>query len=145
MLSANVKGEGVMEQERIAERLVAVEEKLARLETLLVHLGQKLDSPPATTTMDSTAPLREWVTDYVSMRLQQLVPHTCEHVPQPAGAQGPYLDGTDIPCTDEVVHRVGRIPIPFVREMVVQRVAERARQEHVARVDVAFFERAATF
>jgi hypothetical protein len=145
MLSANVKGEGVMEQERIAERLVAVEEKLARLETLLVHLGQKLDSPPATTTMDSTAPLREWVTDYVSMRLQQLVPHTCEHVPQPADAQGPYLDGTNIPCTDEVVHRVGRIPIPFVREMVVQRVAERARQEHVARVDVAFFERAATF
>jgi hypothetical protein len=134
-----------MEQEQIAERLLAVEEKLARLETLLVHLSQKLDTPPAATTMDSTAPLREWVTDYVSMRLQQLVPHTCEHVPQPADAQGPYLDGTDIPCTEEVVHRVGRIPIPFVREMVLQRVAERARQEQVARVDVAFFERAATF
>jgi hypothetical protein len=29
--------------------------------------------------------------------------------------------------------------------MVVQRVAERAREEKVARVDVAFFERAATF
>jgi hypothetical protein len=134
-----------MEQEQIAERLRAVEEKLARLETLLVHLGQKLDAPPAAATMDATAPIREWVTDYVSMRLQQLVPHTCEHVSQPTDAHGPYLDGTDIPCTDEVVHRVGRIPIPFVREMVVQRVAERARQEHVGRVDVEFFERAATF
>jgi hypothetical protein len=134
-----------MEQERIAERLLAVEEKLARLETLLVHLSQKLDAPSVSPAMDAIAPIREWVTDYVSMRLQQLVPHTCEHVPQPADTQGPYLDGTDVPCTNEVVHRVGRIPIPFVREMVVQRVAERARQEHVARVDVAFFERAATF
>jgi hypothetical protein len=134
-----------MKQEQIAERLLAVEDKLTRLETLLVNLSQQLTAPPAPATTESTATIREWVTDYVSMRLQQLVPHTCEHVPQPADAQGPYLDNTDIPCTDEVVHRVGRIPIPFVREMVVQRVAERAREEKVARVDVAFFERAATF
>jgi hypothetical protein len=134
-----------MKQEQVAERLLAVEEKLTRLETLLVHLSQKLDAPPAPASPEATAALRDWVTDYVSMRLQQLVPHTCEHVPQPADAQGPYLDGTNIPCTDEVVHRVGRIPIPFVREMVVQRVAERARQENVGRVDVTFFEQAATF
>jgi hypothetical protein len=43
------------------------------------------------------------------------------------------------------VHRVGRIPIPFVREMVVQRVAQKAREEQIARVDVAYFEQAATF
>jgi hypothetical protein len=135
----------MMKQDRIAERLLAVEDKLARLETLLVNLNQKLADPPATATTEVTTTIRDWVTDYVSMRLQQLVPHTCEHVPQPIDAQGPYLDGTDIPCTDEVVHRIGRIPIPFVREMVVQRVAERAREEKVARVDVAFFERAATF
>jgi hypothetical protein len=134
-----------MKQEQIAERLLAVEDRLARLETLLVNLSRQLTAPPAPATTESTAAIREWVTDYVSMRLQQLVPHTCEHVPQPADAQGPYLDNTDIPCTDEVVHRVGRIPIPFVREMVVQRVAERAREEKIARVDVAFFERAATF
>jgi hypothetical protein len=79
------------------------------------------------------------------MRLQQLVPHTCEHAPESGDRDGPYLDGTNIPCTEEVVHRVGRIPIPFVREMVVQRVAQKARDERIARVDVAYFEQAATF
>jgi hypothetical protein len=133
----------MMKQDQIAERLLAVEDKLARLETLLVHLSQKLEPAPATTEVTTT--IRDWVTDYVSMRLQQLVPHTCEHTSPPTDAQGPYLDGTDVPCTDEVVHRIGRIPIPFVREMVVQRVVERAREEKVARVDVTFFERAATF
>ena len=134
-----------MEQEHIAVRLQAVEEKLARLETLLVSLSQKLETPTAPQPTEVETGLRDWVTDYVSMRLQQLVPQACEHVPSAADAQGPYLNGTDIPCTEEVVHRVGRIPIPFVREMVVQRVAERAREEQVGRVDVTFFERAATF
>ena len=131
--------------QRIETRLQAVEDKLARLETLLVTLSQKLERPPVLQTMEVTSAIRDWVTDYVSVRLQQLVPQTCEHVPQPADAQGPYLDGTNVPCTEEVIHRVGRIPIPFVREMVVQRVAERARQEQVERVDVVFFEHAATF
>ena len=134
-----------MDQERIETRLEAVEDKLARLETLLVALGQKLELPPVTRTEEVTTAIRDWVTDYVSVRLQQLVPQTCEHMPQAADAQGPYLDGTNVPCTEEVVHRVGRIPIPFVREMVVQRVAERAREEQIERVDVEFFEHAATF
>ena len=92
--------------------------------------------------------IQEWVTEYVSVRLQQLVPETCEH---PAGeaaaatARGPVLPGTGIRCTEEVLHRLGRIPIPFVRQMVTQRVAETARAEQVALVDVTFFERAATF
>lgn len=133
------------EREQLEIRLQAVEEKLTRLETLLVHLHQKLEAPVLPQASEVTATIRDWVTEYVSMRLQQLVPHTCEHVPQPEDAQGPYLDGTNVPCTEEVVHRVGRIPIPFVREMVVQRVAERAREEQIGRVDVTFFERAATF
>jgi hypothetical protein len=132
------------EHEQMETRLQAVEDKLARLETLLVQLHQKLDAPVLPQPQVLPA-IQEWVTDYVSMRLQQLVPHTCDHIPQPDDANGPYLDGTNVPCTDEVVHRIGRIPIPFVREMVVQRVADRARQEKVARVDVAFFEQAATF
>jgi hypothetical protein len=134
-----------MLQERLEARLQAVEDKLSHLETLLVTLTQKLESPAMPPSPEVTTPIRDWVTDYVSMRLQQLVPHTCEHVPLATDAQGPYLDGTNIPCTQDVVHRIGRIPIPFVREMVVQRVAERARAEHVERVDVAFFEQAATF
>ena len=128
----------------IAGRLDALEERLGRLETLLVGLTQQLahqrtDAPKAVES------LQTWVTDYVSMRLQQLVPETCEHASEPEASDGPYLPGTTIPCTDDVVHRVGRIPIPFVRQMVVEKVAQQAQQENIARVDVVFFERAATF
>ena len=78
------------------------------------------------------------------MRLRQLVPATCEH---PAGpeAGGPYIDGTTVPCTEEVAHRVARISIPFVRQMVVKKVAEPAHQDQISRVDIAYFEKAATF
>ena len=145
MISMALAGGIRMDREGIEARLAAVEDKLARLETLLVTLGQKLEMPPVAQGAEVTAAIRDWVTDYVSVRLQQLVPQTCEHVPQAADAHGPYLDGTNVPCTEEVVHRVGRIPIPFVREMVVQRVAERAREEQIERVDVAFFEHTATF
>jgi len=128
----------------IAGRLDALEERLGRLETLLVGLTQQLahqrtDAPKAVESIQT------WVTDYVSMRLQQLVPETCEHAPEPEASDGPYLPGTTIPCTDDVVHRVGRIPIPFVRQMVVEKVAQQAQQENIARVDVVFFERTATF
>jgi len=131
-------------REDIAGRLDALEERLARLETLLVGLTQQLEHQhtDATRTADS---IHQWVTDYVSMRLQQLVPETCEHTPAPQASDGPYLPGTMIPCTDEVVHRVGRIPIPFVRQMVVEKVAQQAEQDQIARVDIAFFERTATF
>ena len=55
------------------------------------------------------------------------------------------LPGTRVRCTEDVLHRLGRIPIPFVRQMVTQKVAETARAENVGMVDVPFFERAATF
>ena len=92
------------------------------------------------------AGIQAWVTEYVSLRLQQLVPETCEHAPdEDVASDGPVLPGTRVRCTDEVLHRLGRIPIPFVRQMVTQKVAETARVEHVGLVDVPFFERAATF
>jgi len=127
-------------------RLEALEARLARLETLLGAVNAKLDSA-VTAPEQVRASLQAWVTDYVSLRLQQLVPETCEHAPEDARslADGPVLPGTRIPCTEEVVHRLGRIPIPFVRQMVTQKVAETARAEKVELVDVAFFERAATF
>lgn len=55
------------EQDRIGSRLQAVEEKLARLETLLVDLGQKLDTA-APAPAENPAAIHAWVTDYVSMR-----------------------------------------------------------------------------
>ena len=131
-------------REDLVGRLDILEEKLARLETLLVGLTRQIEHQRTDAT-GVAENIHQWVTDYVSMRLQQLVPETCEHAPEPETSDGPFLPGTAIPCTDEVVHRVGRIPIPFVRQMVVEKVAQQAQQEHVARVDVTFFERAATF
>jgi hypothetical protein len=128
-------------------RLGALETRLGRLESLLDALNTRLDGS-AGSLADAKSSIQAWVTDYVSMRLQQLVPETCEHPEgeEPAAvAEGPVLPGTRVRCTDEVLHRLGRIPIPFVRQMVTQKVADTARAEHVGLVDVPFFERAATF
>ena len=126
-------------------RMATLESRLDRLEQLLHSVGEKLDRA-ALGAEATKAGLQAWVTDYVSLRLQQLVPETCEHEPgEIAVAEGPVLPGTRIRCTDEVLHRLARIPIPFVRQMVTQKVAETARAERVGLVDVGFFERAATF
>ena len=128
----------------LEHRLQTLEEQLTRVQTMLTALSQQLERQHLDTTQ-ATDNIQRWVTDYVSMRLQQLVPETCEHEPESVVTDGPHMPGTTVPCTEEVVHRVGRIPIPFVRQMVVQKVAERARQTGVERIDVAFFEEAATF
>lgn len=122
------------------QRLAGLEARLARIEQLLERAALDADA--------AKRGIQAWVTDYVSLRLQQLVPETCEHAPEsaePEIAAGPKLPGTTIRCTEEVVHRLARIPIPFVRQMVTQKVAETAQAERVGLVDVAFFERAATF
>src|SRR5438093_4361388 len=134
-----------MTDANLDRRLAALESRLGRLEALLGTLSARLETAPAPG--DTKAAIQAWVTDYVSVRLQQLVPETCEH---PEGetaavAEGPVLPGTRVRCTEEVLHRLGRIPIPFVRQMVTQKVAESARAESVGLVDVTFFERAATF
>src|ERR1041385_5737663 len=127
----------------LAPRLAALESRLGRLETILGTLADKLDRGAAVDLADAKAGIQAWVTEYVSLRLQQLVPETCEHEPEPPGeaTAGPGLPGTRIRCTDEVLHRLGRIPIPFVRQMVTEKVAETARAERVPVVDVGFFER----
>ena len=126
-----------MEEKSLDQRLAALESRLARMETLLERSAVNIDA--------AKSGIQQWVTEYVSLRLQQLVPETCEHAPDDTVAEGPVLPGTRIRCTEDVLHRLGRIPIPFVRQMVTQKVAETARAEHVALVDVVFFERAATF
>jgi hypothetical protein len=50
------------------------------------------------------ASIQQWVSDYVSLRLQQLVPETCEPVPAADPGEGPCLPGTNIRCTEEVMH-----------------------------------------
>ena len=127
-----------MTDQTLDQRLAALESRLARLETALGNLSLE----------EAKRGIQDWVTEYVSVRLQQLVPETCEHPERAAGAavaEGPVLPGTRIRCTEDVIHRLGRIPIPFVRQMVAQKVAETARAENVSLVDVRFFERAATF
>jgi hypothetical protein len=128
-------------------RLAALESRLGRLEQLLTTIDAKLDRS-APNLDEARREIQAWVTEYVSLRLQQLVPETCEHPEREAAeviADGPVLPGTRIRCTEEVIHRLGRIPIPFVRQMVAQKVAETASAEKVSLVDVPFFERAATF
>ena len=134
-----------MNERTLGERLAALEARLGRLEDLLGSLTGAIERSTRRLD-DAKAGIQGWVTDYVSLRLQQLVPETCEHAPDEATAsEGPVLPGTRIRCTDEVLHRLGRIPIPFVRQMVTQKVVETARAENIALVDVPFFERAATF
>ena len=135
-----------MSDHDVSERLSGLEARLGRLETLLGALHDRLDRP-APGLEESKAGIQAWVTEYVSLRLQQLVPETCEHDPDEVAAapDGPVLPGTRLRCTDEVLHRLGRIPSPFVRQMVTQKVAETARSENVPVIDVPFFERAATF
>ena len=132
---------------KVEQRLSAVEDRLDRLEDLLVGISQKLDQKPVPTEINEEKgeALKGWVSDYVSMRLQQLVPETCDHPAEANRSEGPFLGNTSTRCTEEVVHRVKRIPIPFVREMVVQRVADNARNAEVEVVDIEFFEKAATF
>jgi hypothetical protein len=131
--------------EDVAQRLAAVESRLDRLERLLLEISRKLENPTPAPMQETLEGLKHWVTDFVTLRLQQLVPERCEHPPELSAADGPYLEGTDVRCTEEVVHRVKRIPIPFVRQMVIQKVADAARRDGVARVDVPFFETVATF
>jgi hypothetical protein len=132
--------------DKLDQRLAALEARLGRLESLLAGVSDRLER----TALDADGAkqaVQTWVTDYVSVRLQQLVPERCAHDDDPAAAAavGPVLPGTRVRCTEEVLHRLHRIPIPFVRQMVTQKVAETATGEQVALVDVAFFERAATF
>ena len=136
-----------MSEANVDRRLAALESQLGRLEQLLVTVNEKLDRT-APNLEEARRGIQAWVTEHVSLRLQQLVPETCEHPERDADtihAEGPVLPGTRIRCTEEVIHRLGRIPIPFVRQMVAQKVAETARAESVGLVDVPFFERAATF
>jgi len=132
-----------MEDPKVESRLQAIEDRLQRLEEVLVKIHQKLERDEAKT-LSREENLKKWITDYVSLRLQQLVPETCEHA-EIDRVDGPFLDGTDVRCTEEVVHRVARIPIPFVRKMVIQKVANSAKEKGVALVDISFFEKAATF
>jgi hypothetical protein len=129
--------------EQIESRLTKLDERLTRLESMVAGLLERIDRQHLDTTQ-ATDRIQEWVTQFVAMRLQQLVPESCEHPSEPQTG-GPFLDGTTVPCTDEVAHRVARIPIPFVRQMVAKKVADQARQDRISRVDIAYFEKAATF
>ena len=129
--------------DKIEGQLVTLDERLTRLESMMASLLERIDRQRLDASHASDQ-IKEWVTQFVAMRLQQLVPETCEHAPGPE-VGGPYLAGTTVPCTDEVAHRVARIPIPFVRQMVVRKVADQARKDQVGRVDIGYFEKSAIF
>ena len=72
----------------LESRLDAVQQQLAQVQELLVNFSQKLDQQRIDTSK-VTEGIQSWVTDYVSLRLQELVPHTCEHDDEPGAADGP--------------------------------------------------------
>src|SRR5437667_10380959 len=106
-----------MTDPNLERRLAALESRLGRLEHLLGTLKAGLEDAPAPG--DTKAAIQAWVTDYVSMRLQQLVPETCEHPVDeaPAAAAGPVLPGTRLRCTEEVLPPLRRMPAPLVRHV----------------------------
>src|SRR3990172_7750064 len=106
--------------EKIEDQLNRLEERLARLESMMASLLERTESQGMEAS-HVTDQIKEWVTQFVAMRLQQLVPETCEHAPAPE-AGGPYLDGTTIPCTAEVAHPVPRIPIPLPSPIVFKKI-----------------------
>src|SRR5215510_8106026 len=110
-----------MDDTTLEQRLAALESRLARIESLLERRPAGVD--------EAKAGIEAWVTEYVSLRLQQLVPGSCEHDADETPPEGPVLPGTRVRCTEEVIHRLHRIPIPFVRQMVTEKVAETARAE----------------
>ena len=99
-----------MDEQSLDQRLSGMESRLARLETMLMNLSQLVER--SNVNMEAAKDgIKSWATDYVSLRLQQLVPETCEHVAEAEAPDGPVLPGTRIRCTEEVVHRLGRIPL----------------------------------
>ena len=92
------------EKTNTQERLTDVEERLARVENLLVSINEKLEQGSEVSEVDTekSEAFKDWVTNYVSMRLQQLVPETCDHPDEAVLQDGPYLDNTTGACTEEV-------------------------------------------
>ncbi|MBF8298227.1 MAG: hypothetical protein HW395_884, partial [candidate division NC10 bacterium] len=64
-------------------QLANVDERLSRLESMMVSLLERIDRQGLDATKTSDR-IKEWVTQFVAMRLQQLVPEGCEH---PAGPE----------------------------------------------------------
>src|SRR5207302_159918 len=86
---------GIEMDQSVEERLEALEGRLARIEALLERSAPDLTA--------ATQSIRTWVTEYVSLRLQQLVPETCEHPPAPGVVGGPVLPGTTVRCTEDAL------------------------------------------
>src|SRR5262245_66312819 len=96
-----------MTDANVDARLAALESKLGRLEQLLASVNDKLDHA-APSVEETRRGIQAWVTEYVSLRLQQLVPETCEHPERESDVVvevGPVHPGAGMRCTYEVVDR----------------------------------------
>jgi hypothetical protein len=78
--------------EPIDEQVARLQDRVKRLEALLKEVVHNLPRRPGDPRLDLDAVragIQQWVTDYVSLRLQQLVPETCEPVPAADPGEGP--------------------------------------------------------
>ena len=87
-----------MDERALDRRLSDMESRLAHLEAMLADIRELVERSgvSAETAKDG---IKSWVTDYVSLRLQELVPETCEHAPEAELSEGPRLPGSSIRCT----------------------------------------------
>lgn len=128
----------------IERRLSALESRLVSLERLLTALDQKLDRSTVHAA-ERAAAMQARVAEYVARREPAPAAEAAAAGAPRGSASGGVLPGTTIHCTGEVLERLARVPVAFVRQMVAERVAASASAERVDVVDAAFFERAATF
>lgn len=128
----------------IEQRLSALESRLACLEGLLAALDRKLDRATVHAE-ERAAAMQAWLAERVAQRVPAPGGEAVDAGAARGSASGGVLPGTSINCTREVLERLARVPVTFVRQMVAERVAASARAERVDVVDTAFFERAATF
>ncbi len=84
------------------------------------------------------------VVEIVVKQLERLLPETCDHPPEDLKGER-MLEGTNLKCTEDLYRCVSRIPIPFVREMVVKRVEEYAKDHSIDFIDLKTYEEASTF
>lgn len=129
-------------QPSLIGRIEGLEARMARIEGLLVSISEKLEG--VSKPLPVPGQPDEAIVTLLARQLERLVPETCNH------AEGhPHevrtLEGTNLRCTEEVAHRIQRIPIPFVRELVVKKLGEYAIRNGVEVIDLQHFEKGATF
>ena len=121
-------------------RLDAVQQQLAQVQELLVGFSQKLEQQRIDTNK-VTEGIQNWVTDYVSLRLQELVRTPVKHARSRMLRPDRYLLALSVRCPEGVVEScTAAWPIPLFSSDGGSEIGDSAPGGE-PRVDVDFFAR----